>query len=184
MITLLDKQQALNLYTNRIQKDFGKDEIPPFLIYEENIQNEKYQAYFYQEDKIEKAYIIARQKEEYVLVLFFAVFEEQRGLGIGTKAIQELKEYFKDKKAIIIEVENEQATTSNLTIIQRRIRFYEKLGFRKIENLEYQLKGHPYNIMVVGEEKLTPQKIIEIMTKMYQDIIRNTNWLEMKIKKN
>ena len=72
----------------------------------------------------------------YVLLDFFAIFPEQQSKGYGSKAINLLKELYKNHEGIYIEVEKPDKLDQDINKY-RRIKFYERLGFY---NLGYELK--------------------------------------------
>lgn len=179
MIQKLSKEQSLDLYKQNIRKDF----IEPFPVFEEYkqaINKEIYKSYLYIEDNISKAYMILQEKESSIFIPWYAVFEEYRGQGIGTKAIEELKQT--SKKDIILEVENEKnaQTQKDLEIIKKRIRFYKKLNFKKIEGIEYKLNGESYDIMILGEQK-TPKQIKEKIKEKYEEVVKDQEKIQIKI---
>lgn len=181
MLKRLEKQEALQLYQDYLQKDFVKDPLPPFKIYKKFIEEGKYQAYYYIEEE-PKAYVITVENEDYIMLLFFAVFEGKRGSGIGTKAIQELQIAIQKDKTIIIEVEQktQDMNQKEQEIVKRRKRFYERLGFKQIEPLKYKLQGHAYDIMTYGKEQITPEEIKKLIPRLYQNSSKNLTWLEIE----
>lgn len=180
MIQKLEEKQALELYPV-LEKDFKNDPLPPFGIYQRQIEHGEYEAYYYIQKEQPEAYFITIEKENIIFIVFFAVAKEKRGQGIGTKAIQELQKVAVGK-TIILEVEKEiqDNTDKEKEIIQKRIRFYERLGFKKVEPLRYILRGHSYHIMTYADTKITPKQIKEIMPRLYQNSLREPNWLQIQ----
>ena len=85
--------------------------------------------------------------DDNVIILdYFAINPEYRGKGIGGKAIDILKNKFKDKK-FLLEIETTDIISAD---IQNRIR-------RKNFYLRHGLKAMPYKVNLLGE-------IMEIMT--------------------
>lgn len=179
MICLLNQQEALELFKEKIMKDF----IEPFPTYEEYkkaIEKGIYQAYTYQENEVKKAYMVLQEKEDFLFMPWYAVEKEQRGKGIGTKALLELKKEF--SKNILIEVENEKniKQKKELEIIQKRIKFYERIGFEKKEEILYQLNEEHYDIMIWGKEK-NPYKIKKVIKELYKQVLQDQEKVKIEI---
>lgn len=180
MIQKLETKQALELY-QLLEKDFQSDPLPPFNVYQKQIEQGEYEAYYYVQQKQPEAYFITIEKENYIFIVFFAVIKEKRGQGIGTKAIQELQKVAVGKTIILeVEKEVEDNTDQEKEIIQKRIRFYERVGFKKVEPLSYILRGHSYHIMTYADTKITPDRIKAIMPRLYENSLRNPNWLQIQ----
>lgn len=76
--------------------------------------------------------VIYLEQPDYIFIDFILVFGNNRGRGRGSIILNELKQR---RKAIILEVE--PATLKDADS-ERRIRFYEKHGFLKMESIEYE----------------------------------------------
>lgn len=86
------------------------------------LENEDYVIYGYFEEEMLKAFFAVWKQKDFWYLEHFAVAEQFRGQGIGTKALEELKK--ENDGHIILEVElpeNELA--------KRRIGFYERNEF-------------------------------------------------------
>ena len=182
MIRKLEKAEALDLYQNHMKEDFRKEEIPSFNRYRKLIENNIQKAFYYEENENAKGYFIARQTKEYIFILFFAIFPEYRGQGIGSKCIKELEKEL-DGKTIIIEVESIKNAKSDdeEKLLKRRNSFYENLGFKTIKEINYALNKRNYDIMVLGNKK-EAKEIVQFIKDMYIDILKNINLLEIDIK--
>lgn len=66
-----------------------------------------------------------------LLIDYFAIKSDYRGLSLGSKAIDLLNEM--ENKTIIIEIEPCVNEASNLLQRQKRKKFYENLGFRQTD---------------------------------------------------
>ena len=66
-----------------------------------------------------------------LLIDYFAIKSDYRGLSLGSKAIELLNEM--ENKTIIIEIEPCVNEASNLLQRQKRKKFYENLGFRQTD---------------------------------------------------
>lgn len=172
MLIKIDFKEFKKLYKNHIVKDFPSTERPSFLGFRKRILKHKESVYIYEEEGQEKAYIILKEHDGYIFISFFAVYEEYRGEGIGTKALKELEEKLRDKKGIVIEVENLKYANSKeeKEMQKRRIKFYERLGFKIVTGLEVYLIAE-YNIMIKAEEKIDVNKAKMLMEDYYSSFL-------------
>lgn len=168
MLRKIDFKEFKKLYKNHIIKDFPENERPSFWGFKKRILKQNESVYIYEEKSNDKAYIILKQLDRYIFISFFAVYEEYRGEGIGTKALKELEENIENKKGIVIEVENPKYAKNEEEekLQKRRIKFYERLGFKKIEKLEVSLVVE-YKIMIKAEKKIDAIKTKELMKNYY-----------------
>ena len=168
MLRKIDFKEFKKIYKNHIIKDFPPNERPSLWGFKKRILKQNESVYIYEEEEQEKAYIILKEHCGYIFISFFAVYEEYRGEGIGTKAIKELEENMKNKKGMVIEVENPKYAKNEEEekLQKRRIKFYERLGFEIVEKLEVNLVAE-YKIMIKGEEEIDATKTKELMKNYY-----------------
>lgn len=150
MIKKVNLEEALEIY-DFMKKDFLENEIPDyerfFQMTKENIHN----VYVYEENNQEIAYFITMEKgdNKKVLITHLAVIEKYRGKGVGKRFIEEIKKFFADKKMLLVEVESEKNAKNEqeLKIIEKRINYYLNAGFKKCEELEYNLFNVDFYIL-------------------------------------
>lgn len=186
MIRKLDIEEAKKLYRDYIDEDFPDDERPNYNHYIKLIEDGLSTPYIYKENNEEKAYIICVEKGNYVLISHLAVLKEYRGQGIGTKLLDEMKFFYKDKQSVILEAEAEEQAENKkaLETIKRRQKFYTKCGFTPYPNLDYELVGVKYLIFAYSnlENKIEDGKLIEIIKELYKGILSNEKSLVIKLK--
>lgn len=186
MIRKLDIEEAKKLYRDYIDEDFPNDERPNYNHYVKLLESEEFIPYSYEEENKMKAYIICIEKGDNVLISHLAVLKEYRGQGIGTKLLEEIKNFYKDKQAVILESEAEEQAKDekSLETIKRRQKFYTKCGFTSYSNLDYELSGVKYLIFIYShlENKIDVEKLIEVIEQLYSGVLKNFKILKMKIK--
>lgn len=101
---------------------------------------------------------------------YFGIFPKYQNMGYGTKAIELLKESSKDYYGIFIEVEKEGLGKNDEEnkLRKRRINFYERLGFCKLNfdmNL-YNVIYTPY-ILQTTDEKENENQILKDIVELY-----------------
>lgn len=114
----------------------------------------------------------------YVLLDYFAIFPENQSKGYGSKAIELLKDLYKNNEGIYIEVEKPEEFEQDINK-QRRIKFYEKLGFY---NLGYDLKlfDVDFATFVLPLKKLSQENkdIVEKIKEIYIAVLGKENYTQ------
>ena len=186
MIKRVNLENAKKIYKEYMESDFSDDELPKYEHFVELIEDEKEIPYVYMEEDVIKAYIVCIEKNGYILISHLAVLKKYRGQGIGTKLLEEIKEFYKKEKAIILESEAEDSADEkrDLQTIIRRQKFYERCGFIPYNNLDYELTKVKYLIFVYNlqDSTLTNQELKNVIIESYKDILKNKNGLIIKIK--
>lgn len=109
--------------------------------------------------------------DEFIFAEHFAIAPEFRNGGYGRKV---MKLFQKSPKPIILEVELPSTILS-----ERRIGFYQRLGYKLWENVQYQQPAYsidglaiPMKLMTYGDLNVE-RDLIEIRSKIYS-IVYNT----------
>lgn len=171
MLKKVKIQEFKDLYRKHIVQDFPSNERPNLEGFRRRILKNNEQVFIFEEEEIKKGYCLVADLEEYVLVTFLAVYKENRGQGIGTKILKELKEKYSEKKGILLEVENpeyiENEKEKNTAL--KRIKFYEKSNFKIVPDLNVKLYLVDFKIMVnqAKEQEINKQEVIDNLYKFY-----------------
>ena len=188
MLRKIKFKEFKDLYRKHIVKDFPSSERPNLEGFRKRMLKYNEETFIYEEEGIERGYCIIDQIQEYVLVAFLAVYEGNRGKGIGTKILKELEEKYSNKKRILLEVEDPDfAKNENQKNIQeRRIKFYERANFQVIENLKVELFMVNFKIMIYNfkNEQININEIEKVMKQFYYAIIEKKRRDYIKIKIN
>ncbi len=162
MLTLLKLEEIKAIYNKYMVKDFPPDELKPLSSILDMLRRNIYACYGLFEGEILLAYAYLTVLDDFVLVDYLAVVPENRGNGIGTKLLSELKGILKDK-TVIIECENPDfaTNTQDKTTKLRRIEFYKRSGFTlsgitsRLFDVEYVILSYPEcENIALGLEKL------------------------------
>lgn len=108
------------------------------------------------------------ENNKYLQVDYFGILPKYQGKGYGNKAIKLLKKYSKNYEGIFIEVEKLGLGKTEVENKQRerRVKFYERLGFYKL-NFDINLCDvifTPYILQVVDNN----QKENKIMKEIFE----------------
>lgn len=159
-------ETAREIYETYMKADFPPEEIKPFPVIEKMWKKNSYFVYAFYEDAAKSskaqntgdgrvlcayAFLLADNKNQVLLLDYFAVLKEKRGGGYGSHAFSLLRETCADWNALIVEVENDElADIDDTTRItrKRRISFYTEAGCR-MTDVRSRLWGVDYRIMVM-----------------------------------
>jgi len=159
------------LLYKRIVSDFSQGEYAPYPIIYQHLQAGLQKAMIFTADDQDRAYSICTDNNDnaYVLISLLAVFREYRGQGMGSAFIERLCLMYKDKQALLVEVERpDQAKTKQDGDVRRkRIEFYEKAGFYLIENVDYSIWDIPMHLMALPLIASKETISLEIKGSMY-----------------
>lgn len=186
LITKVGLEKAVEIFKNKVMNDFLEDEIPPLFVFERCIKDGTFECYMYEHDGEESGYIVTRKRDDLVFLLVLAIDEKMRGKGLGNAMVEEFKDSVKDRKIILLEAENPEATEDEKEklIRKKRISFYEKLGFKVTENLKYLLVDIDYKILYYfldnSGKTLETKAAMEYMEKIYEGVLRDRTKLVME----
>ena len=121
--------------------------------------------YIIVEEEVVVGFIMLEKNEKYesYYIDYFAILEEYRNKGIGTKALQLLLENVVKDNLLFLEIEKPVET--NVETIKRK-KFYINLGFKEIES-EYLLYKVLYKPFVYSKKYISKEKIDIIMFDYY-----------------
>lgn len=185
MIQKLETKRWEELYKNHMMKDFPDSELcalSRFLKY-----TDKRMVYVYIEEGKEKAYLVTSQNDKIILIQYFAVYEEYRQKGIGTRCLQEYKQMVGDDKIILLEIENPEKA-KNKKEYEKRIKrknFYERIGFLVDKRVkEYYFWEH--YLLLTSKKTMPIREVKKEIKTLYKSM---TPWyimakFYMKVKEN
>ena len=171
MLKKVDLKKFKEIYRKHIVKDFPREERSSLNNFKKRIINKNEELYVFSENGEEKAYtIIANLDNNFILISFLAVFEKYRGEGIGTKLLAEIKEKFKAKKGIILEVESpiDAISEKDKIIREKRIKFYEKSNYQMLKNTKIFFGNNSFNIMLLNnKDNIDEKEIAKALNEFY-----------------
>lgn len=175
MIRKIEITEIEDLYKQHILPDFNL-ESPPKDELEKMAKCNCVEVLSYEKDQKEIGYAVCLKKDSYMMLLFFAVYNEARGNGVGSQFIMELREFYKGIE-IFGEVESIDNTDDleEQNTINRRIAFYENLGFCIVPGIKERLNGFNYHIMTLPPMKeAVPDKeeMIKRIQWVYEEVLK------------
>lgn len=121
-----EKKDIFSIYRIYVEA-FPKEERMPFT----NIfrkENKLIELISIKEENKIIGFFINMKYEDMILISFFAIKKEYRNNNAGGRALEQLKEIYKDKK-ILLEIEILDDKASNYDMRIRRKNFYKRHGF-------------------------------------------------------
>ncbi len=183
-LAVLNEKEAKNIYDSYMKTDFPKDELKPFEMIRGHMSNGIYICLgIYKSDTfIGYAFCLTDTDSNAVLLDYFAVLKEYRGIGIGSSALKKVCQYFTEElsfSALILESENPDfpKDESDKETRIRRISFYERNGMY-LQGFTTDLYGVKYCIfsypktdakeaLVSLYKKMLPKKLFEQRLRIY-----------------
>lgn len=151
VFTRLSLEQVIDTYNKRMIEDFPPDELKPLEMILKAIDKGIYLCLGMVEDGkvINYAYFV-KLGDDYLLD-YFATIPESRNRGVGGKSLQALREYLKDARSILAEVEDPAFAKDEAEkeIQSRRYQFYLRNGFIDT-NVKARCFGVPYIVIETG----------------------------------
>ncbi|WP_297426909.1 GNAT family N-acetyltransferase [Clostridium sp.] len=168
----LSKEEIENIYYKHMITDFPQGELKPLSSIIRLIKRKKYICYGLYDNSELLAYACLVTSKSYLLIDYYAVCEQYRSKGIGSKFLSMLKDTSKNYNGIIVEVESfEYAPNEAERLVrQRRIEFYKKNGM-KMTNILSILFNVEYSIMCLCNITLGDSDIYEAVQTIYKEII-------------
>ena len=155
---------------------FPKEERKELKVLEDNFNKKITRFIKICENDIFVGFFIINTTEEnqYIQLDYFAILEKYQNKGYGTKAIQLLKSQMEAYDGIFVEIEKlglGKDKQENL-LRERRAKFYETLGFEK---LNFALKWFEslilsIYVLPISSYKDTEEKIMENMLQIYVSV--------------
>ena len=107
MIKKVSLEKAVEIYKERIEKDFPPEEIPPLLVFERCIKEGTFECYTFDakvdgNEYIDIGYLVIRKVNDVVFIMVLAIDDLVRGKGLGKKMLNEFKSFVKENSNIII----------------------------------------------------------------------------------
>lgn len=128
----LSVSQVEEIYNSYMKTDFPKDELKPLKYIKSQLEKCEYECIgLFIEDELKAyAYFVKSPDTDVMLLDYFAVISNIRGTGIGSKALDGIKRYYSNTKAILMESESPEyaKTDSERNVRERRISFYKRNG--------------------------------------------------------
>lgn len=171
MLKELNRSEMKEIFEKRMQRDFPPAELKPWKRIADMLDRGIYFAYgLYEEDELMAyAFFVSHPKRDYVLLDYYAVTEQARGTGIGSRFLSLWKEELNNSSAVLAEVENPDFAVNDKAreMQERRIAFYEKNDMI-VTDICSRLFSVEYKIMYLPiDEEIENEVLYEELNKIY-----------------
>ena len=163
----------------RVRRDFPPVEYPPLPKMRRNMEWGAMQAQLYEDNGKDAAYAFVLRNDQCrkCMLFIYAVEPEMRGSGVGSAFLNALIQERADLDGMYAEVEMAELAKSEeeKRICEKRIAFYENLGFRRVEGLYYRIYGVQMHLFYRPmKEMAVPDALqaIEDAKVLYDGILR------------
>ena len=143
-VTTIDYQNIKKVFLTA----FPKEECPPFFLMKRKAQKRKGMLLLIEEEKQFLGFFYIIISKDLVYLAFFAMSEENRNHGYGSKALAQLKQRYEGKR-ILIACEKLDPSAKNYAIRVHRHNFYCRNGFIDLPCEIIEAKIH-YDAMSTG----------------------------------
>ncbi|MFV0519920.1 MAG: GNAT family N-acetyltransferase [Lachnospirales bacterium] len=158
-----------NLYNKLLVEDFPKEELKSLKKLTRLSKTDEYISYSIYDGDFFVGYALFMTCKNMILLDYFAIVKDKRGMGYGSKALELIKTYFKDKYDILIlESENPLCAknSEDKIIRENRVKFYENNGFIKtdIKAIVYDVD---YTIFIAKDTIQDMDKVAKLLYDVY-----------------
>lgn len=171
--------EELSAVYKRVRRDFPPIEYPPLPKMRRNMEWGAMQAQLYESDDRDAAYAFILRSDDCrsCMLFIYAVEPELRGRGVGSDFLRALIAERSDLDGMYAEVEMPELAKSaeERRIREKRIAFYEALGFRRVQRLEYHIYGVRMHLFYCPMSNLTMPDAAQAMQDaktLYDGILR------------
>lgn len=137
------KKQIKKLYRSA----FPAKERAPLIMLFKKTKYDRYNFYSIVNDDEFIGLVYTMEAEKMVYVFFFAITQENRGKGYGTKALECIKKMHPDKAVALMIEDTTDTSAPNIEERINRLGFYERNGFERLgihineAGVDYELLG-------------------------------------------
>jgi GNAT superfamily N-acetyltransferase len=149
---------VIKIYRKRVPKDFSRDEIRPFWISFALMLRNRYAGYglFDEGHMVAYALVVVPKGGGSILIDFFAVTSNERGMGYGSWLLRDLCKLFRARGLIIEVADPEKMQDAQRSAqAQRNIEFYVNRKF-ELTDVKAQLFGLDHRVMIYWWENTEP----------------------------
>lgn len=150
MLAPLTLDDFHRFYTEHVARDFPPDEVPPEKGLKSLLERRVYDGYLrVGKDGEPEGYALLRRHNGAAFLFLYAVEPQLRGHGVGSAFMRELFDLCADDDFLVLEVERPECAENadELAVRERRIRFYEHLGYEICRSVDYSIYHVPMWLM-------------------------------------
>lgn len=177
----MNAEELRIIYDRRMKKDFPPLELKSWDTLENQIHLGIYQSNLLLDHgkPIGYALLVKVPDEAMMLLDYFAIFEEYRSDGYGSRGLRLLSEAFGDEANVLIEIEAPLTADDPASMEERirRLNFYARNGVVQT-NVSLLCVGVTYDVLVLPRDSDNPpsdEQVLLAMTHLYRYQLRVTD---------
>lgn len=173
MLAPLPLENFHRFYAEQVARDFPPDEVPDEKGLKSLLENRVYDGFVrVGEDGETEGYALLGRYPGFAFLFLYAVEPRLRGQGVGSAFMRELFELCADADYLVLEVERPECAVGaeERAVRERRVRFYEHLGYEICRKVDYSVYRVPMWLMakpLAKPEQPSPAELAEAMRKAY-----------------
>ncbi len=160
LVHVEDFARIEEIYHTRLEQDFPDNERKPLSSIRRMWECGSYEVRVFERDGEVLAYAFFLRLGDNGLLDYFAVDEEHRGEGLGTRFLSRLAECLQGLSCVLVEAEDPEKAVNGSDRVrrERRLRFYKRSAFRQTA-LTSTVFGADYRVLEapVGREHSTEE---------------------------
>ena len=173
------RPEELSDVYKRVRRDFPPIEYPPLPKMRRNMEWGAMQAQLYEDNGQDAAYafVLRSDASTRCMLFIYAVEPERRGQGVGSGFLRALIKERSEMDGMYAEVEMPELAKNEeeRRICEKRIAFYENLGFCRVKGLSYRIYGVPMHLFYCPmgcEEMPDAERAMQDAKTLYDGILR------------
>ncbi|MGO3733102.1 MAG: GNAT family N-acetyltransferase [Vagococcus sp.] len=173
MITFKESslEELKDIYDTHMVLDFPKNELRSFKQIATLFEKKRYACFLYKEDNQLIGYaLFVWKKESVVLLDYFAVISQMRGMGYGSKMMEATSE-MSEGRLLLLECESPSKALNHVDkcVQEKRIAFYERNGC-KHTGVEVEIADVHYVLMTQENSELDEKELRASLAEIYLSI--------------
>ena len=179
MIRLEDAKKYRKQIKKLYRAAFPKEERAPLFTLYYKTKKENYNFYAIVEEEEFAGLIYTMEDGGIVYVFFFAIVDEKRGQGYGSKVLSMIKDMYPDRTVTLMIEDMRETEADNYEQRVRRLNFYERNGFTQLHihiieaGVRYELLG--------TQTGVTQADFLRLMRNYLGGLLYRFIYKEMKI---
>ncbi|MGN0165234.1 MAG: GNAT family N-acetyltransferase [Lachnospiraceae bacterium] len=181
IIKKLNFEQIAEIYNGVLGKHFPPEEVKPLKNIQKMLLEGCYQVLgMYEADKVDEenvfagligyAFFVISTDRDFVLLDYYAMMDEYRGQGFGSKFLAQIKREYIDCRGVLLETEDvsKASDEEQRSLRERRNRFYRGNGVKET-GIRSSVYGVPYEIwiMSINGETIESSQCRSALEKIY-----------------
>lgn len=178
MIKQLTAEETKTIYETYMRKDFPVNELKSWSLIADSMNrgNGKTFGMFDERNRLQ-AYALLVLNQKTALLDYYAVVNELRGKGVGSRFLQEMKTSFFQETMLFVEAEDSDFSEGKQKLTQeKRLSFYENNGIHST-GLSLYVYGVIYRILCTNKA-ISSKEAYDALISIYKTFRKDSSWIQ------